>query len=138
MRYVRPEATPDGCLLWGGRVGACGYGRCSPSRFGTTSAHRAAYQIFKGPIPDGLTVHHKCFNTACVNPAHLTLLTASENAKIRKNPPVTHCPRGHAYDVFYRRQDGRTRKVCSRCESDRLAAHRLRKATEWGSVAACL
>lgn len=56
------------------------------SRVGrTTYAHRVTYMMSKGPIPKGMTVDHICFNPNCCNPAHLQLLTLSENAA-RKNP----------------------------------------------------
>ena len=31
------------------------------------------------PIPEGMTIHHKCANTLCVNPDHLQLSTNAEN-----------------------------------------------------------
>lgn len=48
-------------------------------------AYRVAYALCNGPIPKGMTVDHICFNPMCCNPAHLQLLTLSENAA-RKDP----------------------------------------------------
>lgn len=44
-------------------------------------AHRLAYEYHNGAIPEGMTVDHLCFNRKCINPAHLRLLSPSDNAK---------------------------------------------------------
>lgn len=63
------------------------YGRINMQHRGVNYqyAHRASYILFKGDIPEGMTVDHICHNTLCVNPAHLQLLSRSENAA-RKAP----------------------------------------------------
>jgi len=68
------------CWQWNGGRSTCGYGRC---RWDDKSqyAHRIAYQLAKGPIPEGMYLDHKCFNTLCVNPAHLRIADTYQNAQ---------------------------------------------------------
>lgn len=56
-----------GCWMWKGHVAKSGYGLTSMGDR-TVSAHRAAYELFVGPIPDELEIDHLCARPTCVNP----------------------------------------------------------------------
>lgn len=61
-------------------------------RFGgkRAMAHRVAWEILKGPIPDGLCVCHTCDNRKCCNPSHLFLGTKGDNNCDRTIKGRTH------------------------------------------------
>ena len=67
---VDRSAGPDGCWPWLGKSNVRNYGQMSVGNK-STLAHRIAYGLEKGPIPEGLDVLHKCDNPPCCNPAHL-------------------------------------------------------------------
>jgi hypothetical protein len=72
--------APDECWPWLASKHRRGYGRFR-SQWVQHQAHRFAYELSVGPIPDGLTLDHLCVNPSCVNPAHLEPVTIAENLR---------------------------------------------------------
>lgn len=72
---------PEGCWEWTGNKIRTGYGACSKGRTGEYSAlaHRRAYQMIVGPVPEGLELDHLCSRRSCINPDHLEPVTHQEN-----------------------------------------------------------
>jgi hypothetical protein len=114
------------CWLWIGYVRPNGYGRFMVAAGQPEYAHRFAYEITKGPIPEGKKLDHLCENRPCVNPAHtepvtqLVNLHRSPRTLTSRHAARTHCNYGHTRWST----KGRWRR-CLECKSVR---HRADKA----------
>lgn len=66
------------CWLWTGSATSRGYGQFLMAGV-SWATHRLSYTIHFGPVPDGLSVLHRCDVRRCVQPAHLFLGTTDDN-----------------------------------------------------------
>lgn len=124
----------EGCWEWTGTKTKSSYGSVwlGWERF---YAHRVAYTIAHGAIPDGLTVDHLCHNRRCVNPAHLEAVPLGVNilrsgSPTAKHAAKTHCVHGHPITEpgqYILDSGGRRCLICKR-EKERRHDERLRAA----------
>jgi len=102
-----------------------GYGALKDNTTGKDKliyAHRLSYELHTGEIPPLMTIDHMCRVRACVNPAHLRVLSRGENVLAGENIPAwnkrkTHCKRGHLFSgetVYLNKRGHRMCVVCGR------------------------
>ena len=71
----------DGCWDWRGYICASYKYPMISNGYRTMKASRVSWMLFRGDIPDGLCVLHKCDNQRCTNPEHLFLGTHLDNMR---------------------------------------------------------
>lgn len=117
------------CWEWQGIRNRDGYGfmvRQEPGeRRRTIMAHRYAYELEVGPIPDGYQIDHLCRNEPCVRPDHLEAVPPVVNVYRSLGPAAmnarkTHCPAGHPLV----QKGTANRRHCPDCDRTQDAARR--------------
>jgi hypothetical protein len=100
------------------------YGRIAKAQDSYT--HRLGWKLLRGPIPDGMELHHLCGVHACWNPDHLQIVTHAENLAYKRK---THCKRGHPLSSANLRIDPRTgARAWRACSAEHQRAFRERRA----------
>lgn len=96
--YLWKKVTrTNSCWIWRGYV-ENGYGRLTYGK--TVRAHRFFYEVLRGGIPVGMDIDHLCTDRACVNPAHMEVVTRGENSRRR-----------HLRSIRGEETDGKRKKV---------------------------
>jgi hypothetical protein len=124
-RFWEKVEKTDSCWLWtAGTFKSGGYGQHwadgKPVR-----AHRFAYELMVGPIPDGMVLCHHCDVPACVRPDHMFIGTRHENSLDMARKGRGGAPKGsNAGDRSNQRTDARRAR---RDEVLRLRAEGVRQ-----------
>ena len=125
-RFWAKVNKTDRCWLWVGGKDRKGYGRFQLN-YKSLKAHRLAYELTMGNIPQGLTIDHLCRNHGCVKPTHLETVPNGVNVLrgiglTAKESRQTACKRGHPFDLF----NTYFHKGIRGCRACRQEANRLR------------
>ncbi|MFE0088801.1 HNH endonuclease signature motif containing protein [Streptomyces sp. NPDC059016] len=137
------DVTPGwgGCILRTVGIDRDGYGLIRESGGKTRRAHRVAYELLVGAIPQGFHLDHlchtrdlacpggpACLHRRCINPEHLEPVTSRENTIRGGNSRKTHCVNGHEFTDANTRIDVRGSRACRACNQVAVGRYKARKA----------
>lgn len=120
---IRNRSAEDasGCWIWQGALNDSGYGTLRLPDHRLLRAHRVSYEVFVGPIPDGMDLDHLCRVRSCVNPAHLEPVTRGTNlARGARGFALTgYCRSGRHRVAETGIYTSNGRRTCAACKRER-------------------
>jgi hypothetical protein len=128
--WEKVEPSVDCCWEWLGARNPSGHGRFWVNGK-NTPAHRFAYELAYGLIPDGAHLDHLCRNPSCVRPDHLEPVSLWENLRRSSgqvavlNAAKTHCKRGHEFtpeNTYIAPSGSRSCRTCMRAHYEQRKA----------------
>lgn len=130
---VDKSGGPDACWPWTSAISEAGYGVFTLNRK-TQYAHRLAYTLSVGPIPDEMDLDHTCHNRdlscaggdtcrhrRCQNWRHHDPVPGEVNIRRGGRGRQTHCKRGHPFDTDNTIRDPNGARRCRTCRDARNA-----------------
>ena len=137
-RFRRRVIRLNHCWGWDGNHNWKGY-----AQFDRSGAHRYAYELHVGPIPEGLQLDHLCRNRWCINPEHLEPVTNQENSRRGNTGKTvsgaarlrTHCRNGHELTPENTWKHGHGSRLCRICRAAWEKEYRLKKKQRREAVA---
>lgn len=142
-KFTREPSS--GCWLWTAATHTHGYGKMWDGET-VTDAHRLSWTIYKGEIPKGMHVLHKCDVPCCVNPDHLFIGTHQDNMYDMNSKGRHVAPRGAMNSHLTQSTIDEIRAIQGRLangEAKRLALHygistgglyKIRRGDRWGEA----
>jgi hypothetical protein len=131
------KGGPDECWTWTGMHTGANYGMIRTDGGTFAMAHRFAYEMLVGQIPEGLNLDHTCHNLdltcrlgdscphrRCVNPAHLEPVPQAVNVRRGRLGGKVSCPQGHPYDNANTAFTKSGARSCRTCHRQREAARK--------------
>lgn len=133
--FAKTKRSESGCLEWQGCLSASGYGRIGIEKK-TFRVHRVAWEMVRGPIPEGMVIDHLCRNKKCCDPEHLEVVTQKENVRRgnsgKRNAEKTHCIHGHPFDEVNTYVSKTGSRQCLACTKARNREYARRKKENGG------
>lgn len=130
--------APNECWEWQGCRKKNGYGYLGKST-GRLYAHRISFEVSTGHPPGAFFVCHRCDNPGCVNPAHLFLGTAADNADDRgakgrsaKGSKIGTALLRDAVVLQIRAAEGTQKEIAARFGTSRSNVSLIKRRVRWG------